>query len=106
MDWRVAKQNLYSLVALQADLTLTQPVSDEAISQVNSRFQFVKVWRTDARTVRMHMPLVLDGGVTAAWLAQSLHHWMSSWRECERQLRRAAVPAKHHRTSQHAELIH
>ena len=54
----------------------------------------------------MHMPLVLDGGVTAAWLAQSLQHWMSSWRECERQLRRAAVPTKHHRTSQHAELIH
>ena len=106
MDWRVAKQNLYTLVALQADLTLTQRVSDEAISQVNSRSKFVKVWRTDARTVRLRMPLVLDGGVTAAWLEQSLHHWMSSWRECERQLRRAAAPAKHHRTSQHAELIH
>ena len=107
MDWRVAKQNLYSLVALQADLTLTQPVSDQAISQVNSRFQLVKVWRTDARTVRLRMPLVLDGGVTAAWLAQSLHHWISSWRECERQLRRAAVPAKPRRISQrHLELIH
>jgi hypothetical protein len=91
---------------LQADLTLTQPVSDEAISQVNSRFTFVKVWRTDARTVRMRMPLVLDGGVTAIWLAQSLHHWISSWRESERQLRRAAVPTEHHRTSQRAELIH
>ena len=32
MEWRVAKQNLYSLVALQADLTLPQPVPDEAIS--------------------------------------------------------------------------
>ena len=107
MDWRIAKKNLYSLVALQADLALTQPVSDEAISEVNSRFQLVKVWRTDARTVRMRMPLVLDGGVTAAWLAQSLDHWMSSWRECERQLRRAAVPAKHRRTSQQrVELIH
>ena len=106
MDWRVAKQNLYTLVALQADLTLTQRVSDEAISQVNSRSKFVKVWRTDARTVRLHMPLVLDGGVTTAWLEQSLHHWMNSWRECERQLRRAAVPMKLHRTSQHAELIH
>ena len=77
-----------------------EPLSDEAISQVNSRSKFVKVWRTDARTVRLHMPLVLDGGVTAAWLEQSLHHWMSSWRECERQLRRAAAPAKHHRISQ------
>jgi hypothetical protein len=107
MEWRVAKQNLYSLVALQADLTLPQPPADEAISGINSRFQLVKVWRTDRRTVRMRMPLVLDGGVTAAWLAQSLHHWISSWRECERQLRRAAVPAKHRRTShQHVELIH
>ena len=54
------------------------------IAQVNSRLQFVKVWRTDARTVRICMPLVLDGGVTAAWL-EVLHHWMHSWRECERQ---------------------
>jgi hypothetical protein len=106
MDWRVAKQNLYSLVALQADLTLAQPVADEAISRVNSRLQLVKVWRTGMRTVRIRMPIVLDGGVTAAWLAQSLHHWIRSWRECERQLPLAAVPAKHHRTSPHAELVH
>jgi hypothetical protein len=106
MDWRVAKKNLYTLVALQVDLTLPQPASDEAISQVNSRFKFVKVWRTDTRTVRISMPVVLDGGVTREWLAQSLHHWMSSWRDCERQLRRAAVPAKRHRTLPQAELIH
>ena len=106
MDWRVPGQNLYSLVALQAELTLEEPVSDEAISRVNSTLRLVKVWRTDRRTVRMHMPLVLNGGVTAAWLAQSLQHWMSSWRECERQLRRAAVPTMHHQASQRAELIH
>jgi hypothetical protein len=94
MDWRLPGQNLYSLVALQAELTLKQPVSDEVISRVNSTLQLVKVWRTDRRTVRMHMPLVLDGGVTGAWLVQSLQHWMSSWRECERQLRRAAVPTR------------
>ena len=41
------------------------------------------------------MPLVLNGGVTAGWLAQLLRHWMSSWRECERQLRRAAVPSRY-----------
>ena len=106
MDWRVPKQNLYSLVALQAELTLKQPVSDEAISRVNSMMRFVKAWRTDNRAVRLHMPLVLDGGVTAAWLVQSLQHWIRSWRECERQLRRAAVPTKDHRTSPRAELIH
>jgi hypothetical protein len=95
MDCRVPGQNLHSLVGLLAELTLKQPVSDQAISQVNSTLQLVKVWRTDKRTVRMHMPLVLNGGVTAAWLAQSLRHWISSWRECERQLRRAAVPTRH-----------
>ena len=105
MGWRVPGQSLYSLVALQAELTLKQPVSDEAISRVNSTLQLVKVWRTDRRTVRMHMPLVLNGGVTAAWLAQSLEHWMSSWRECERQLRRAAAPTKYQQTSQRVELI-
>ena len=106
MDWRVPKQNLYSLVALQAELTLKQPVSDEAISRVNAMMRVVKAWRTDSRAVRLHMPLVLDGGVTAAWLVQSLQHWIRSWRECERQLRRAAVPTKDHRASPRAELIH
>jgi hypothetical protein len=47
-----------------------------------------------------------DFAVTTAWLAQALHHWMSSWRDCERQLRRAAAPAKRHRTLPQAELIH
>ena len=106
MDWRVPKQNLYSLVALQAELTLKQPVSDEAISRVNSMMRVVKAWRTDSRAVRLHMPLVLDGGVTAAWLVQSLQHWIRSWRECERKLRRAAEPTKDDRTSPRAELIH
>jgi hypothetical protein len=106
MDWRVPGQNLYSLVALQTELTLTQPVSDKAISQVNSTMRFVKVWRADNRAVRLQMPLVLDGGVTEAWLAKSLEHWIQSWRACERQLRRAAVPIRHHRTSQRAELVH
>ena len=106
MDWRVPKQSLYSLVALQAELTLKQPVSDEAISRLNATLRLVKVWRTDSRAVRMHMPLVLEGGVTAAWLGQSLQHWFRSWRECERQLRRTAVPTKPHRTSQPAALIH
>jgi hypothetical protein len=86
MDWRLPGQNLYSLVALQAELTLKRPVSEEAISRVNSTMRFVKVWRIDSRAVRLHMPLVLDGGVTAAWLAQSLQHWIRNWRECERQL--------------------
>ena len=92
---------------MQADLTLKRPVSDEALSRINSRLHFVKVWQTGTRAVRMHMPLMLDGGVTTAWLEQSLHHWIRSWRECERQLRRAAVPAKYRRTSpQHVDLIH
>ena len=106
MDWRVSGRNLFSLVALEAELTLKQPVSDEAISSVNSNLKLVKVWRTDERTVRMQMPLVLSGGVTTAWLAQSLQHWMSSWRECERQFRRAAEPTMHHEALQHAEVVH
>jgi hypothetical protein len=105
MDWRVPKQNLYSLVALQAELTLKQPVSDEAISRVNSTLKLVKVWRTDRSTVRMHMPLVLNGGVTAVWLVQSLQQWMSSWRECERQCRRVVVPTRHHQASPRAETV-
>ena len=41
MDWRVAKQNLYSLIALQAALTPKQPVRDETISRVNASLKLV-----------------------------------------------------------------
>lgn len=105
MDWRVPGQNLYSLIALQAQLTLKRPVTDEAVAQINSCMHLVRVCRTGSRTVRMSMPLVVHGGVTAAWIAQSLKCWIRSWRECERQLGRG-VPAHRHRTPQGAELVH
>jgi len=72
MDARVPGQNLYSVVDLQAELTLPQPVSDAAIARVNATMRFVKVWRTSKRAVRIQMPLVLDGGVTEEWIEQSL----------------------------------
>jgi hypothetical protein len=93
MESRVSGQNLYSLIALQAQLTLNRPVTDEAIARANMAQQFVKVWRTDKHSVRLHMPLALDGGVTTAWLTQSLRHWIGSWRVCERQLRRGDTEA-------------
>ncbi len=99
MDGPLPRQHLFSLIAFQAELRLKWLVTDEAIAQVNSTMQFVKIWRTGRYTVRMHMAIALDGGVTAAWLAQSLHNWMSSWRACERQLRRGLVPAKRRRAS-------
>ena len=92
MDWRVAKQNLYSLVALQADLTLTQPVSDEAISRVNSRFKFVKVWRTDsAHGPHAHAARARwrrDGGVARA-VAASLDEQLARMRATAPARRRA-----------------
>ena len=106
LDWGAPGRNLFSLIVLEAELTLKQPVSDEAISWVNSGLRLVKVSRTDTRTVRIQMPLVLNGGVTTAWLSRSLQIWMRSWRECERQLRRAAEPTIDQPAWQHAELIH
>jgi len=103
---RTPGQNLYSVVELQAELTLTQPVSDAAIARVNSTMRFVKVGRIGSRAVRIQMPLVLDGGVMAAWLEHSVHHWLLNWRECERQLQRAAAPTTSRQRSQCAELIH
>lgn len=106
MDWPVEEQNLYALVTLQAEQTLKQPVSDATISRVNSTMRLVKVCRTSDRAVRVQMPLMLGGGVTEEWLAQSLQHWIESWRECERQLQRTAARTKRGRTSQRAALIH
>jgi hypothetical protein len=105
MAWRLG-ENLYSLVTLQAEIRLKRPVTDEAIARANAILRLAKVSRTDPHTVRMEMPLVLDGGVTAAWLAQSLRHWMATWRECERQLGRGAPATIRRTTSRAAELVH
>jgi hypothetical protein len=105
MDWHVAGRNLYSLIGLQAELRLTQAVSDEAIAQVNSHMHLVQVYRTGNQSVRMHMPLAMSGGVTAAWIAQSLQHWLRSWRECERLLRRS-TRAQQRQPSPGVELVH
>jgi hypothetical protein len=106
MHWRTPDRSLYALISLQGELTLRQPVTDEAIAQVNSSLHMVKVCRlADGHTVRLQMPLVLTGGVTAAWMAQSLRHWISSWRACERELRRI-MSANPRPTSQGADLVH
>ena len=60
MDWRVPGQNLYSLVALQVDLTLKQPVSDEAISRVDSAMPFVNVWLERGDYVAFHETRLLQ----------------------------------------------
>ena len=106
MDAPALDPNLYSVIDLQAELTLPQTVSDAAIARVNSTMRFVQVGRTGRRTVRIHMALVLDGGVTAAWLEQSLQHWMLNWRACERQLQDAVAPTRPQQTWLGAELVH
>ncbi len=92
MDWRVARQNLYSLVALQADLTLKQPVSDEAISQVNSRLQVREGLAHRGRTVRMQHAARArwrrDGGVARA-VAASLDSQLARMRARAPACRRA-----------------
>jgi hypothetical protein len=105
LDWRVPKQTLYSLVTLRAEVALKRPVTDEAIAEVNSSMHFVKLWREDRHTVKLQMPILLDGGVTAHWLVTSLEHWFGAWRECERQLRRRAVVPKSHKKLPGAALI-
>ena len=47
MDWRVPQQNLYSQVALQADVTLRHRPRRRRSRRSIRRFKFVKVWRTD-----------------------------------------------------------
>lgn len=91
MEGRIPRQNLYSLVNLQGELTLKRRVKDDKIADVNLSMRFIKIWRTGRHTARIRMSLPFDGGVTATWLAISLQQWLASWRECERQLRRGVV---------------
>ena len=105
MHWRVTGGSLFSLISLQGELRLKEPITDEAIAHVNSTMHLVKLCRSDGDAVRVQMALALSGGVTAAWISKSLEHWIKSWRECERQLRRF-VPTDKRAAWQGVELIH
>jgi T3SS (YopN, CesT) and YbjN peptide-binding chaperone 3/Putative bacterial sensory transduction regulator len=105
MHWREpSSTSLYSLITVQGEVRPNQPVTDEAIAQVNSSLRVVKVCRSHDHTVLLQMPLMVAGGVTAAWIGQSLQHWIRSWDTCERQFRRLA--ANRRKATQGAELIH
>jgi hypothetical protein len=83
---RVPGQNLYSRVTLVTLVTSRRPIENDTLARVHLELGTVHVCRHNATSVLLSMPLRLDGGVTVAWLEESLREWLSAWRRCERLL--------------------
>jgi hypothetical protein len=106
MEWAKPTGGLYSLITLRGELAVRGLVTDDAIAEVNAGMRFVKVSRAQGAALCVAMPLVLDGGVTAAWLMKSLGRWLDSWRDCERRLRVAGHRSERPWTAERATVVH
>jgi hypothetical protein len=87
LDGRVSGGNLYSIVVLQASLTSPRAIGDAMVERINDTVALAHVSRTEPQALALSMPLRLDGGVTANWMANAFQHWFAAWRACERLLK-------------------
>lgn len=90
LSHRVPGHNLYSRVTLVTLVTTRRPIENETLARLNLELDAVRVCRHDATSVLLAMPLRLDGGVTVAWVRDSLGEWLTRRRRCERVLIRAS----------------
>jgi hypothetical protein len=108
LDAPVPKQRLYRAVILDAMLHPVREMPDEAVAALNDEIAGLTVRRGQERELRLSMLLLLDGGVTEAWILKSLEYWMTSVRGCERslqKLQKSSVPQKDRRPGQKS-LVH
>lgn len=89
LDGRVPRQNLYTLVTLRR--RLAAKVSDARLEAAVRTSRVLHLRRLDEQEVVADMTLVIDGGVTVAWLQTSLQLWDAAVRHIERELRRGGT---------------
>lgn len=87
LDGRVSGGSLYSIVVLQASLTSPRAIGDAMVERINDTVPFAHVSLAEPQALVLSMPLRLDGGVTANWMANAFQHWFAAWRACERLLK-------------------
>jgi hypothetical protein len=103
LEGRVPKQNLYTLVTLEATLKAT--IDDARLWAVVEELRVLHLRRRMNGEISADMTLVLDGGVTVAWLKASLDLFESAVRHAESLLRRGA-PARRRSASAPSGTIH
>jgi hypothetical protein len=90
---RVPDNSLYAVVALNTLVESKRAITDAMLARVAYDAQFCRFSRHGSQSLALTMPLRLDGGVTADWIANAFEHFFAAWRDCERVLRaRRTVP--------------
>jgi hypothetical protein len=85
-DGRVPKPDLYQAIILDAMLQPPRRISDDAVVTLNDEIAGLTVRRGENRQLRLSMLMLLDGGVSEAWIVRSIDYWLVSIRRCERSL--------------------
>jgi hypothetical protein len=93
-DWRVDKQHLYGAVLLDAMVAADESVTDGALLDLGGALPGVAVRRHDAATLRLSLPLMMTGGVTADWIVESVAYFLQAVRRCEKLLRERSRPRR------------
>jgi hypothetical protein len=83
---RIPKSTLYRAVVLDVILDPDQPVSDNALAELNASLPDATVVRHDVSELRVSALLRFDGGVTGTWIIKSIDAWSAAVRDCERLL--------------------
>ena len=73
-------------MVLEAALTSPGALDDASVERINDTLRFARVSRVGEQALVLSMPLRLDGGVTAGWMANAFQHWLAAWRLSERLL--------------------
>ena len=86
---RASDGSPYSTVVLQASLASPRTIDHAVVERIAETLLFARISCAPEGTLTLSMPLRLEGGVTADWLANGLQDWFSEWRACERLLEKA-----------------
>jgi hypothetical protein len=79
--------SVFAAVVLNTLMTSARDISPDLVAELSAQLFGLTVLRNAAREVRLSMLLRLDGGVTAAWISESIRYWHASLSRCRRLLR-------------------
>lgn len=78
--------SLFPVVTLQASIESPLGLSAAGVRRITRAVPLVRVARAGRQGLVVSLPLRLDGGVTAEWVANAFRHWLLALRRCDRLL--------------------
>jgi hypothetical protein len=84
---QVRGRRLFTRITLETLVTSRRPIADDTFALARLELDGANVHRQGEKALVVTMVLRLDGGVTLAWLVQSLREWLELRRRCERVVR-------------------